>query len=116
MKTLNDLLKLNPDGNIERNETTFEYYSRTHNPDDLYKSYLSYIKWWKATFGTRSPKFISKSDRLKSVAEWLETGGHKTVYQVQKSTLMTYMGLDYATVEELEKDYERFKKKAKQKD
>jgi hypothetical protein len=96
----NDLFLLNPSGNPDHTFQAVEYYMENDNIDFddntvdfkyIYDRYKEYLAWWKDTWGKRDQKFVGKTDKLKSIYEFLNAGDHKKSFVVTPTNRIFYL-------------------------
>lgn len=115
----NEVFQLNPTGNPEHTFKAIEYYINNDNIDfdgnivnikyisDHYKEYLEH---WRDTTGKRDPKYISKTDKLKSLYEFLNSGEHKKSFVVTPTNRIFYL-TNNKSINGLKEDLNKFIKK-----
>jgi hypothetical protein len=103
MKSFEDLWSLNPNGTLEETRYNAENIVKTYGVsyDDLYWKYKEYLNYWTVKYGDKDPKYLRKSDELKSISEFLQLGMRNQTFTLPKTSRDYYYFGDVP-----QKDYE----------
>lgn len=82
------LWDLNPSGNKEDVSGTVDDYIRFngYTIDGIISKYKEYLFFWQAKNGEKDPKYIGKSDQLKSISDFLRDGMMRQDFPLPKTS------------------------------
>ena len=76
--------------------------------DYIYKKYIAYKKFWYHKNGNRDPKYISNSDKFKSINDFIRNSMFREEFEIDKKSVDYYLAISLVNKQELERELKEF--------